>query len=365
MDFGRLYDNKNESFNFEDLLKECGAVDLTVTREQIDFLERQTRKQSSSQFWYKYRVGRVTASNFYAVCHTDQSKPSMALIKKLCNSDEYSRVFTSAAIEWGKQKEATARKDYVAKISVNHKDIKCEESGLFLNETYPQFGASPDELISCECCGDGCLEIKCPYLCKDSSCIEVSWLECKDGTVKLKQKHPYYYQVQMSLYVTDRQYCDFFVWSPHASHLVRINKDIDLWSKMSRKAKDFHRLSIMPELLGKFFTRQQVLKPILPASTMSASGADLSDRNALDDLNSSTNSMYCICVGQDDGRKMIMCESENCKRRWYHMDCIRLKRVPKGKWICKECRKLMTIYKRKMDLQRMQKVNDYIYGKHI
>lgn len=339
VDLGKLYDIKNESLTFEDLLKECDKVDLSVTREQNDFLESQTRKQSSSPFWYKYRVGRVTASNFYSVCHTDQSKPSMTLIKKMCNSDEYSRIFTSAATEWGKQKEETARKDYVAKTSINHKDFKCKGSGLILNEAFPQFGASPDGLISCECCGDGCLEIKCPYSCKNCSGIEVSWLEYKDGTVKLKQKHPYYYQVQMSLYVTDRHYCDFFVWTPYASHLIRINKDINLWNEMSSKAKDFHRLCMMPELLGKFFTRQQVLKPILPASTSSAAVADLSDGDASDDMDSSRNTIYCVCGGQDDGRKMIMCESENCKRQWYHMGCIKLKRVPKGKWICKECRK--------------------------
>lgn len=46
------------------------------------------------------------------------------------------------------------------KIPKNHKDSTCKESGLVLNDEQPQFGASPNELISCECCGEECLKIK-------------------------------------------------------------------------------------------------------------------------------------------------------------------------------------------------------------
>ena len=144
------------------------------------FLKVKKENKSDSPFWYKYRIGRVTASNFYAVCHTNPENPSMSLVKKLCNSEEYRKIFTSAATECGKRKEETARKDYVAKMSVNHQNCNCRESGLILSETYSQFGANSDGLTSCDCCGDGCLEIKCPYSCKDSVSIEVAWLENND-----------------------------------------------------------------------------------------------------------------------------------------------------------------------------------------
>lgn len=329
VDLGKLYQSANASLTYEDLVKKCEMTDITVTEAEIKFLEGQTRKQSDSPFWYNYRIGRVTASNFYAVCRTNPEKPFMSLVKKLCYSEEYQKIFTSAATEWGKRKEATARNDYVAKMSVKHQNFNCRESGLILSETFPQFGASPDGLTSCDCCGDGCLEIKCPYSCKDSASIEVAWLENDEGTIVLKKEHPYYYQVQMSLFVTNRQHCDFYVWSPKSSHLVRIYRDNDLWTEMSLKAKDFHSKCIMPELLGRYITQKQVLQPVLLANQSSSDDKDKTDSGA----------KYCVCDGDDDGRKMIMCEDENCPKQWYHMACIRLKRAPKGKWICHHCRK--------------------------
>ena len=47
-------------------------------------------------------------------------------------------------------------------------------------------GASPDGIVSCECCGSGVVEIKCPYSCKDKSFLEATadsmfFLEHNDG----------------------------------------------------------------------------------------------------------------------------------------------------------------------------------------
>ena len=331
VDLGTLYQSANAGLEYDELMKKCELTDISVSQTEIAFLEQETRKQSASPFWYKYRIGRVTASNFYAVCHTKTDNPSMSLVKKLSNSDEYRKVFTNVATEWGKRKEETARKSYVAKMVAKHQNFKCSENGLILSEAYPRFGASPDGLVTCECCGNGCLEIKCPYTCKDSASIEIGWLEKHDGMTKLKRQHPYYYQIQMSLFVTDRQYCDLFVWCPNASHLERITKDNELWTEMSKKASDFHVKCVMPELLGHYFTQKQVLKPVPAASVVSQS-------SGLDNSTDSDNVKYCICAGTDDGRKMIMCESENCSKMWFHMACLKLKRVPKGKWLCKDCR---------------------------
>ena len=125
LDFTKLYDVSASSLSFEELLKKCEEADISMTQRQIDFLEQQTRKPSSSAFWFKYRTGRITASNFYAVCHTTTSNPSVTLIKKLCSSENYSRAFTSAATEWGKTKEETARKAFFHRMSDSYK-LQCE-----------------------------------------------------------------------------------------------------------------------------------------------------------------------------------------------------------------------------------------------
>lgn len=36
----------------------------------------------------------------------------------------------------------------------------------------------------------------------------------KNGELKLKTSHDYYYQVQGQLHITERQYCYFIVWTP-------------------------------------------------------------------------------------------------------------------------------------------------------
>ena len=41
--------------------------------------------------------------------------------------------------------------------------------GTVISEEYPFLSASPDLQVSCECCGTGLVEIKCPYSIRDKS----------------------------------------------------------------------------------------------------------------------------------------------------------------------------------------------------
>ena len=36
-------------------------------------------------------------------------------------------------------------------------------AGFYVNLSFPHLGASPEGIVSCACCGEGLLEIKCPY----------------------------------------------------------------------------------------------------------------------------------------------------------------------------------------------------------
>ena len=129
----------------------------------------------------------------------------------------------------------------------------------------------------------------------------------------------------MQLHMTDSDYCDFYVWSPNDTHMERIYKDTEMWESSAEKARTFHKECVLPELLCKFFTRKKTLKPTV-------------NQNTEQDNQVNSGQGYCVCGGDDDGRKMILCENENCKRQWYHIKCIKLKRVPKGHWYCNDCR---------------------------
>ena len=54
------------------------------------------------------------------------------------------------------------------------------DSGFVIDQHHPEIGASPDGVIQCDCCGEGSLEVKCPYLVRDEVLSEV-----KDGATCL------------------------------------------------------------------------------------------------------------------------------------------------------------------------------------
>ena len=50
----------------------------------------------------------------------------------------------------------TALKEYVYKMKKKHVQFSTAESGLVLDTLYPFLGATPDGVVSCECCGMEC-----------------------------------------------------------------------------------------------------------------------------------------------------------------------------------------------------------------
>lgn len=66
------------------MLNVCESVDIQISSEMAQSVEKETRMQSHSKLWYAYRAGRVTASRMKAVCHTSVAKPSQSLIKSIC-----------------------------------------------------------------------------------------------------------------------------------------------------------------------------------------------------------------------------------------------------------------------------------------
>ena len=40
----------------------------------------------------------------------------------------------------------------------------------------------------------------------------------------------------------------------------------------------------------------------------------------------------------EDEDDLIMCESRTCKFQWFHIKCMRIEKIPKGKWFCVKCK---------------------------
>ena len=75
-------------------------------------------------------------------------------------------------------------------MKISHTSFKVESTGLHINPKYPHLRASPDGPTSCTCCGDGILEIKCPYSLRDSIPTSAPYLNSSmDGEYKLSTTH--------------------------------------------------------------------------------------------------------------------------------------------------------------------------------
>jgi len=118
-------------------------------------------------------------------------------------------------------------KNYIWITKLIHKEFKFENCGLILNHEYPLFGASPDGLITGECCEKDVKIIKCNND-KDKKVPDIKWMDRDESNKwKLAQKSKHYYQVKMKLCVTNKSFCDL-VATP-----VACREDIS-WSRILR-----------------------------------------------------------------------------------------------------------------------------------
>ena len=79
---------------------------------------------------------------------------------------------TVPAFQWGIDNEPCAQQYFLHNAQHEHFNLRYFPAGLFIN-WYPHLGATPDGIISCDCCGTGIIEIKCPYKYCDSHLPDV------------------------------------------------------------------------------------------------------------------------------------------------------------------------------------------------
>ena len=166
---------------YHELLKVCESLNIEIIKEMALTVEKETMLRSSSKLWFRYRAGRVTASRIKAVCRTDASKPSQSLVKSICFPESF--CFTSKQTTWGCKHEKSAHEHYMVAVKGQHANFTIRDSGLVINPLWPLIGPPPDGVISCTCCGQGTLEIKCPYCHRGES---VEFVASEDNKFCLK-----------------------------------------------------------------------------------------------------------------------------------------------------------------------------------
>ncbi|KAJ8018736.1 hypothetical protein HOLleu_43108 [Holothuria leucospilota] len=228
-------------------VEELRARLLHYSVEEVAAIEQVTRGQSDNKGWFTQRSSRITASNIRAVMTRNQtlrdnssslSKDPNPLLKRLMVYGAPNPNLPS--LKYGRLTEPVARKYYCTlQKERGHQKLVVTECGLLVTADKVFLGASPDGLVQCVCCGKGILEIKCSRTTEEPGPQNCSFLiHSKSGLTQLK-KYVYYPQVQAQLKATEREWCDFFVYTPHGFHLERIYFYVNLMEEAVAETEEF------------------------------------------------------------------------------------------------------------------------------
>lgn len=81
----------------------------------------------------------------------------------------YIKTSRLANLRYGSEMEPNAKAAFIASESKRHTGLQMNDCGLFVMERLPFLAASPDAILSCECCAKAVLEVKFPESVKGVS----------------------------------------------------------------------------------------------------------------------------------------------------------------------------------------------------
>ena len=166
--------------------------------------------------WYAIRKGKMTASNAETIIANGKGLETYIynLMAEYYSSAEKEN-YINADMQRGIDLEPEARLEFEFYTGLDVQEVGFIEHNEFI-------GVSPDGLIG----DDGLIEIKCP---NDSIYFK---LLLNDNI-----KPEYIAQMQMQMYVTDRQYCYFVSYNPNfekSLYIKKINRDEEMIDKLKK-----------------------------------------------------------------------------------------------------------------------------------
>lgn len=178
--------------------------------------------EQRSKEWFQARKNRITGSSVGAILELNPWNTADDVMRRMVREywDQPSEFKGNVATDYGTVNEPNALEDY--KLETGN-DV--QEVGFILHSDW--LGASPDGVID----DNTLLEIKCPYgLRHDTS-----------ASFKTIMDQPHYYaQMQIQMYCTGSECCDFYQWSAYSSKLERVNIDPEWLDMAIPKLKAFY-----------------------------------------------------------------------------------------------------------------------------
>lgn len=208
-----------------------------MSHEDIRKIEEATRNQADDVLWHNIRCNRLTSSNFYYICASVSHEAKVNLTHRILNPVTIS----SKYVQHGKDCEPKA----IALYASTGVDVK--KCGMFLSQSYPFLGASPDGLIG----DDTVLEVKCPYNQRNMTISDETvpfLIRDEFGEVRLRDKHQYYYQIQGQMCVTS----SLLVYTFKDYHIIDVPRNDQFIAEMICDLQQFYDNYFKPVLLEKY-----------------------------------------------------------------------------------------------------------------
>lgn len=182
--------------------------------------------QQRSEAWYRERAGRITGSRFSRAMAPRNSDAYLGLISELAEERKAGRSrdvgYVNAAMQWGIDHEAAARKWYVRQHG-----YRVSEIGFMVHPVHSFVGVSPDGLVG----DDGLIEIKCPQMKGFRQVMSTQEMPSR-----------YRWQVQGQLWVCQRDWLDFVCFYPPGQGIaIRIEGDEDDFDRLEARCIEINR----------------------------------------------------------------------------------------------------------------------------
>ncbi|XP_024991052.1 uncharacterized protein LOC112525246 [Cynara cardunculus var. scolymus] len=208
--------------------------------------------------WQEQRKYKLTASTFAQAIGFWPGRRVQLWLEKIGAVEPFTG---NLATCWNNIKEEEALERY--KLITGNSVIlpEFQVSGK-LNPADNWFAASPDGVVDKIIYGlpyRGVLEIKCPFYKGDM----------RKGYPWSQVPYNFIPQAQGLMEILDRDWMDFYVWTPKGSSLIRIDRDVEYWKVLKIALSDFWWDHVQParEIYSNYVVRDPLieLKSLCPA----------------------------------------------------------------------------------------------------
>ena len=105
------------------------------------------------------------------------------------------------------------------------------------------------------------------------------------------------------------------------------------------RCKHFIKLGILPELLGKWYSKEPIslsTRTPEPTEVEHQDSIEVEHQDSIEVVD--RRGLWCYRRKGEVG-EMIACDDKDCSIVWFHTTCLHLYKIPKGKWFYPEGRK--------------------------